>query len=68
MFKIKQCVICGCDDVPNLELDYPIESEIIKSVKIVGAKCTNCEEEYYDLRQLQVISEMEKFLKDLTSK
>ncbi|MGG1663392.1 hypothetical protein [Brevibacillus sp. NRS-1366] len=57
---IKQYVMCGCTNVPPAELDIPVKSQFIISVKVDGAKCMECGEEYYDMQSLKAIEELEK--------
>ena len=54
---IKQCVFCGCADVPPAELEVRLKS---KYIKVQGAKCSQCEEEYYDIETLIAVEELEK--------
>lgn len=60
MLKIRQCVMCGCDQVESKELEVPVNTIGIVSVKVNGAKCVNCGEEYYDGKDLLAIEQMEK--------
>lgn len=41
---------CGCEDVPNDELTLDIRSgfKTIKGLRVIGWKCSQCGEEYYD--------------------
>jgi uncharacterized OB-fold protein len=66
--NITQCVMCGSLDVPNVELDLALESnnKRIKSVKILGAKCSQCAEEYYRLEDLEAIRVINKALNELS--
>jgi YgiT-type zinc finger domain-containing protein len=59
MMGIKECVMCHCTYVPHTELEVSINSKHIISVKVNGAKCSNCGEEYYDLETLKAIEETE---------
>lgn len=64
---IKQCVMCGRNGIRTVILDIPIKSPIdsLKSVKIVGAKCTLCGEASVNGRELRAIECIEKSLKEL---
>jgi YgiT-type zinc finger domain-containing protein len=65
MFKIEECVMCGCNDVPTTTLNVRVKSDTVKSVQVEGARCTNCGEEYYDLKVLKAIEDFEKTLNEL---
>lgn len=60
MMKIKLCVMCGCSDVPPAELEVKVRAKHIESVKVDGAKCSKCGEEYFDSQTLKAIEELEK--------
>jgi hypothetical protein len=60
MMGIKECVMCRCTIVPPTELEVSVNSNLINSVRVGGAKCSNCGEEYYDLEILKAIEEIEK--------
>ncbi|NOU53731.1 hypothetical protein HN020_02795 [Brevibacillus borstelensis] len=60
MFEIKQCLMCGCTDVSPAELEVKVRAKHIKSVKVDGAKCSKCGEEYYDSQTLKAIETLEK--------
>ncbi|WP_338541576.1 hypothetical protein [Paenibacillus tundrae] len=47
--KINNCVYCNNVDVPNVEIDVPLFSEIetVISLKVKGAKCSVCQREYF---------------------
>ncbi|WP_256719481.1 hypothetical protein [Paenibacillus odorifer] len=64
---MKICVVCGCRDVPTVDLDIPVKSntDLLKSVKVTGSKCSKCGEEYISGKELQAIEQIEKALKEL---
>lgn len=64
MFTIEQCVMCGCKDVPNKTLEIPVNVHGIVSVSVKGAKCSQCGEEYYDMKDTKAIEEMEKSMRE----
>ncbi|MFD2115512.1 YgiT-type zinc finger protein [Paenibacillus yanchengensis] len=64
MFTIDQCVMCGHKEVPNQELEIPVNIEGIISVKVQGAKCSNCGEEYFNSNDTQAIRSMERAYKE----
>ncbi|MNC55070.1 hypothetical protein D3C75_1045810 [compost metagenome] len=47
--KINNCVYCKNDDVPNMEIDVRLfsETKTVISLKVKGAKCSNCQSEYF---------------------
>ncbi|WP_339181816.1 hypothetical protein [Paenibacillus sp. FSL R5-0701] len=47
--KINNCVYCNNGDVPNMEIDVPLFSEMktVISLKVKGAKCSACQREYF---------------------
>ncbi|WP_248928950.1 hypothetical protein [Paenibacillus hamazuiensis] len=64
MVKIKQCVMCGCKDVPNAILEVDVGVYGIVSANINGCRCSSCGEEHYDLETLYVIERLQKGLAD----
>ncbi|CAM5779269.1 hypothetical protein [Brevibacillus borstelensis] len=64
MFKIKQCVMCGCEDVPNAVLEVNVGVYGIVSANVIGGRCSSCGEEYYDMETLFVIEQLQKGLAD----
>ncbi|MBP1153938.1 YgiT-type zinc finger domain-containing protein [Paenibacillus sp. PvR052] len=60
MVNVKICVVCGCTDVPPTELEIPVKHKHIISIKLYGASCRECGEEYYDKQSLKVIEELER--------
>ncbi|ELK40127.1 hypothetical protein BAG01nite_47570 [Brevibacillus agri] len=60
MTSIKQCVFCGCTNVPPAELEIAVESKHIISVKVNGFKCSQCGEEYFHSDAIKIIEEIEK--------
>lgn len=60
--RIKQCVFCGCTNVPPAELEIAVETKHIKSVKVDGFKCSQCGEQYYNSETLKFIEKIEKIL------
>ncbi|MEK4339105.1 YgiT-type zinc finger protein [Brevibacillus sp. FSL L8-0710] len=60
MTSIKQCVFCGCTNVPPAELEIYVKSKHIKSVKVDGFKCSQCGEQFYHSDALKIIEEIEK--------
>lgn len=64
LLNIKKCVMCNSTNVPSVELDIPLKSKYIKSVKADGARCSQCGEEYYDVQTLKAIEEIEKGLEE----
>jgi uncharacterized OB-fold protein len=65
MVEITECVFCGCKEVPTMDLDLDIYSNIVKSIKVLGAKCSNCGEAYYDSKSIKVAEKIQEFLDDL---
>lgn len=63
----KHCVMCGSNDIRLGNLDISIKSPIdsLKSLKVVGAICTQCGEEYVNGRELRAIKCIEKLLNEL---
>lgn len=57
--KIPQCPMCGCTKVPPVELEVEVHSKEIKSVKVNGAKCSQCGEEFYSQDTMRAIEEIE---------
>lgn len=57
---VKLCVMCGCADVHPAELEIPLKHKHIISIKVHGASCKQCGEEYYDIHSLKVIEALEK--------
>lgn len=64
--NIIECVMCGCEDVTNVELDIPLKSnkKRLLSIRVNGAQCTNpdCLEQYYDSYTLDAIKDIEYWL------
>ncbi|KKC46953.1 hypothetical protein VE23_07075 [Paenibacillus sp. D9] len=65
--NLLECVMCGCDEVKNVELDVPLKSnKVLLSVRVkYGAQCSNpnCLEKYYDSNALDAIKNIEYWLK-----
>lgn len=64
MFTIEECVMCGCTDVPSQPLTISVNIKGIVEVKVNGAKCTNCGEEYYDSDDIEAIRQMKEAYKE----
>ncbi|CAG7648163.1 hypothetical protein ACFQI7_12990 [Paenibacillus allorhizosphaerae] len=65
--NISECVMCGCVEVPNVDIDIELKSKNkrFKSIKTRGGKCGNCSEEYYDMKDMDAIEKIEKLLDEL---
>ena len=65
--NLVECPICGCNDVPNVDLDVNLKSRCkrILSIKIRGVKCSQCGEEYYDSIDIEIIRKITKLLDEL---
>lgn len=60
MFRIEQCVMCGCAEVPFKVLEVPVGVLGIVSVNVNGAQCSECGEKYFDSEDTQAIRELKK--------
>lgn len=64
--NLYECPICGCDNVPNVELDVALKSnnKRLLSVRVNGAQCNNpsCLESFYDGVDLKAIEDIEFWL------
>lgn len=62
-----ECPMCGCDDVPNVDIDKILESnnKLVKSIKIRGGRCSKCLEEFYNMDDMKTIRKIEKLLDEL---
>lgn len=58
------CPSCDNEDVPNVDIDFPLETRNnnIRSIRVKGAKCSGCGEEYINVREVRVIEEIIKLL------
>lgn len=65
--NVLECVMCGSDDVPNVDLDIDLKSrnERLISIKIRGGKCSLCGEEYYNSTDTDVVRKIEVLLEKL---
>lgn len=63
LFTIEECVLCGCTDVPNKNLELPIGVGGLVSVTVQGAQCIQCGESYYDSEDIEGIRELKKLSK-----
>ncbi|MDT3429035.1 hypothetical protein J2Z22_004631 [Paenibacillus forsythiae] len=64
--NILECPMCGCDDVPNVELDIPLETsnKRLLSIRLLGGQCTNpsCSETFFHADDLKRIEEIKCLL------
>ena len=60
MSPIEECVMCGCKDVPNKEIEMPVNVNGILSMKVLGAECSQCKEQYFDSADIDPILELIK--------
>ncbi|MFM1655781.1 DnaA N-terminal domain-containing protein [Brevibacillus sp. B_LB10_24] len=64
--NILECVFCGSDDVPNIQLDIDLQPNVKSivsiNVKIRAAKCSKCGEEYYDSEATELVRKIEKLI------
>lgn len=65
--KVKKCVFCGSDDVPNVSLSILLRSDNALNITVttMGAKCSGCKEEYYSMKDTDAIIRIERLLKEL---
>jgi len=63
--NILECVMCGCDDVPNQTLVVSVNINGIVSVNVLGAKCSNpdCREEYYAAVSIELVRDIKGIIK-----
>ncbi|SMG52204.1 hypothetical protein [Paenibacillus aquistagni] len=64
--NILECPMCGCDDVPNVDIDFDLNmnNDKIKSIKVRGAKCSGCGETFYDSKTTNLILKISKLVDD----
>ncbi|MBB3154489.1 hypothetical protein FHS16_004571 [Paenibacillus endophyticus] len=67
LLNIVECVLCACDDVPNVSLSIPLKSKNVRivSVTIKGARCSKCGESYYSMQDIDAIHKIEQLLEEL---
>ncbi|MCR8659311.1 YgiT-type zinc finger protein [Paenibacillus endoradicis] len=61
------CPSCDSDDVPNADIDFPLatRNNKIRSIKIRGAKCSSCGEEYINGREVRAIEKVLELFEEL---
>lgn len=59
-----ECPLCYCSEIPNIDTNVNLETnnKRIKSLKIRGARCSNCSEEFYNRDDMDAIRKIEKLL------
>ncbi|MFB5761545.1 YgiT-type zinc finger protein [Paenibacillus medicaginis] len=62
--SVKACVMCGSTNLKKVDIDYPLESDSVKSLKIPATKCCHCGEEYINGREVKVIEQIVKTLNE----
>lgn len=60
MSPIEECIICGCKIVPMKEIEMPVNVNGILSMKVLGAECSQCKEQYFDSEDINPILELIK--------
>lgn len=58
------CPICGCEDVPNVDIDVDLKSnnDKVKSIKVRGGKCLGCGETFYDSKTTDLMLKICKLI------
>lgn len=64
---IRQCSFCGCEDVPDVELTLDLQSsfETIKGLRVIGWKCSQCGEEYYDYISVRLLGILRELVEEI---
>lgn len=63
---MKICTKCEGTNFVDTELDFPIASSSVRSVRVKAQKCTCCGEPYINIKEVQAIEEISKALNEIS--